>query len=183
MTSPSPQTAKPASNATLLPPESNAVALIREAVSYDPETGLFTWSNSRGGRVITGRRAGRSHNDGYWRINVFGHEYLAHRIAWLISFGSWPENQIDHINGIRDDNRLINLREATSGQNAKNVCVRRNNTSGFKGVSIKRDRWLAQIQVNGKKKHLGYFSSKEAAVTAYASAAEKLFGQFVRKSA
>lgn len=158
--------------------QSSAVTMIRwremvDVVSYDPSTGYFTWAKSR---------AGRAHKDGYWRINIMGREYLAHRLAWFISSREWPNQQIDHINGIRNDNRLENLRLATKEQNAQNSGLYKSNKSGFRGVSLKKGKWTAQIQANNKKQHIGYFPTKEAAASAYMEKAKICFGSFLRKS-
>lgn len=153
---------------------------IRDAITYNPITGEIRWAMSRPGRAVAGRIAGRKHRDGYWRVNVLGKEYLAHRLAWLLAFGSWPVNQIDHINGIRDDNRLSNLREASAGDNAKNSGLYSSNRSGARGVCRRKGRWVAQIQVNGQRLHLGSFPTIEAASATYKARAKQEFGAFFR---
>jgi hypothetical protein len=87
---------------------------------------------------------------------------------------------IDHINGIRDDNRWINLRTATRQENCYNRGKQLNNKSGYKGVSWNnsRSKWVAQIVINGKKKHLGLFIAKEQAYYSYCEAAKKFHGEF-----
>jgi len=88
--------------------------------------------------------------------------------------------QVDHINGVKADNRRENLRVATNGQNRANSKLNSNNTSGLKGVSRKNGRWVAVINVGGKKHHLGYFDKKEQAHEAYKKAAIEAFGEFAR---
>lgn len=120
----------------------------------------------------------RSH--GYRYIGIGNREYAAHRLAWFYMHGVWPRRQIDHVNGIRDDNRAKNLREASPQQNNFNQKTPVTNTSGYKGVSWnKRDQnWEASIQINRKHIHLGRFSTPESAALVYAAKASELFGEF-----
>lgn len=143
---------------------------LRSLLSYDPETGILTrlTDNRRGRRI--GDVAGSAHHSGYIEVMVMGKNYRAHRICWLHAYGVWPTHDIDHINGIKNDNRLCNLRdapEATNMQNERNV--RKNNLSGFMGVQFRKDRnkWVATIRVNGRPKRLGSFSTPEEAHDAY----------------
>lgn len=107
---------------------------------------------------------------------------MAHDLVWLYVHGRWPEDQIDHINMIPDDNRLKNLREATNAQNGANRRKHRDNTSGFKGVtwSAERKKWVASIGVNNKSIALGRYAKIEDAVAAYAEAARRYHGDFAR---
>jgi len=99
-------------------------------------------------------------------------------VAWLLSYGCWPESQVDHINGLRSDNRLVNLRAATASENSQNMRgpMKSNRTSKFLGVSWKKreQRWCAQIQVAGKRRHLGLFADEDAASRAYLAAKREL---------
>lgn len=106
-------------------------------------------------------------DNGYKQGRIFGRKYLAHRIIWKLVHGTDPE-QVDHINGIRDDNRIENLRSVTSQENLKNQKMCSNNTSGVMGVYwYKRlGKWSARIMVAGKNKHLGYFTDKFDAIKA-----------------
>ena len=128
---------------------------LRRIFDYDPETGHFTWVVKTHPKVTIGKIAGRRDRKGYIEIKVHNRFYRAHRLAWLYVYGEWPRDQIDHINGVRDDNRISNLREATSAQNCSNKGMSKNNTSGFKGVSWYKptSKWGARI----RDKHLGYF--------------------------
>ena len=94
--------------------------------------------------------------------------------------GKWPENDIDHINVARGDNRFSNLREATRSENLRNRGAQKNNTSGFKGVSWQKSsrKWDARINIHGKVVHLGYFDDPEDAYQAYCQAAKELHGEF-----
>lgn len=145
---------------------------------YDPERGTFR--RRAGGRGIRSRFPGRKHPSGYVTITVKGTMVLAHRLAWAMHYGEWPEMCIDHINGCRSDNRICNLREASHLENNRNCKLSSRNTSGYKGVSWREDRgkWRASIRVNGAKVYLGYFKNAEDAYKAYCDAAMQHFGQF-----
>jgi hypothetical protein len=116
------------------------------------------------------------------RITIDGSRQWAYRIAWAISTGQWPTNEIDHINGNSMDDRLSNLREATRSQNARNV--RPAYRPLPKGVTHTRDRstkpWKAQISINGLNRSLGIFDTPEEAHRAYRIAATAAFGEFAR---
>jgi hypothetical protein len=155
---------------------------LREILSYNPETGVFTWLVSTSNRVRVGSVAGTMQNRGYQQMTVDNRRYLAHRLVWLYVHGEWPPTDIDHINGVRNDNRLANLRLATNTQNQANSRKRADNTSGFKGVcwDARDHKWKAHLHVNGRQRHLGYFDCPAAAHRAYLAAAEKLHGEFAR---
>lgn len=145
---------------------------LREALHYDHETGVFTWRSRTSNRVKIGDIAGAIDLNGYRLIGVDGRLYKAHRLAWLYVYGRWPVKQIDHINGVCDDNRIENLREATDAENMQNQGIRANNRSGFPGVSwaSQRGKWQATIQVNGKTRALGRFAAAEDVYAAYLKA-------------
>ena len=131
-------------------------------------------------KVVIGSIAGSIDKDGYRRICLKGRQYVASRISWLVNNGKFPKNQIDHINNDVSDNRVENLRDATSKQNSYNRRKPLSNTSGYKGVTFhKRDkRWQACVEVDGKTNFLGYFSSAESAHKSYCSAIDKLHGPY-----
>lgn len=147
---------------------------------YNPETGHF-FRAANAGKWKEGALVGSVDSHGYVQIKTDGRLYLAHRLAWLHFYGTWPEKHIDHINGIRDDNRICNLRLADRAQNNANSCKRKDNASGFKGVSECGGRWRAQIQIQGRKRHLGVFATAEDASAAYQDKARELFGEFARQ--
>jgi hypothetical protein len=156
---------------------------LRSMLSYDPETGEFIWMVKPNGRVNAGVIAGSIlNNRGYRLIGIHGRRLLAHRLAWLYTFGRWPSSEIDHINGNRRDNRISNLREASKSENQSNRGPNKNNTSGFKGVKFhkKTSKWQAQITKDRKRYNLGLFHTPEAAHVAYESAAKKFYGEFAR---
>lgn len=100
---------------------------------------------------------------------------------WLYVYGKWPD-QIDHVNGKKDDNRIINLRETDHSGNQCNRFVQANNTSGYKGVNfhLRWKKWQARIGYGKKRVHLGYFQTKEEVYAAYCAAAPKYHGEFAR---
>jgi hypothetical protein len=149
---------------------------LKELLYYDPDTGLFINKISRGSRALAGAIAGDLNSIGYWRIAINCSRYSAHRLAWLYVYGSWPKDQIDHINRIRHDNRISNLREVTISQNLQNVGLRTDNTSGYKGVcwSNKHRKWQAQIKINNVYLCLGRFKSLDDAIAVRKQAEEQL---------
>lgn len=151
---------------------------LQELLDYDPETGFFTWKKGpRAGSIAGYWRT----CDGYNSIMLYKKNYLGHRLAWLYVYGSMPEQEIDHINGIRADNRLVNLRKATRAENAAN-CRKRSSISKLKGAFWQKDRnnFMAKIEVNDRQIYLGRFPTAEEAHAAYCAAAKKYFGEFAR---
>ena len=147
-------------------------ARLRELLSYNPETGIFEWLRRVNAMVPAGP-AGSVNAIGYRYITIKRRHYLAHRLAWFMSYGTWPEIQIDHINGAKDDNRLCNLREATRSLNSQNqVRAHRRNASGLIGAhwNPKDRNWRSHIMVNGRVIGLGAFPSAQAAHEAYIAA-------------
>lgn len=179
-------------------------AELRQLLSYDPETGKLVWRERQrsvfeagakkryprtweasaerirqnwnktyaGEQAFTSTDAG-----GYNSTGLLGRTYRAHRVAWAIYHGTWPVNGIDHINGDKCDNRLINLRDVPQSINARNSRIPTHNTSGEVGVyfSKPRGKWYARIAGRLVKKHIGYFETKEEASMAR-KAAEEGFG-------
>lgn len=159
---------------------------LREVLDYDPETGVFTWKCREGvlkerNTQFAGKRAGYRLPHGYRRITVDKVKYYEHRLVWLYVYGAWPM-QIDHINMVRDDNRIANLRLATTSQNMANQKSPKHNTSGFKGVSYdqSRNRWFSTLHKDRKLMFRARFDTAEEAAAAYAKAAKKHFGEFAR---
>ena len=150
---------------------------LREVLTYDEASGVFRWKEKPSQRTNAGEIAGFLHSCGYREVRVDGVRYKMHRLAWLYAYGKWPEKHIDHINGIRDDNRIANLREADNAQNHQNKKrAQSNNASGYLGVCwhSANKRWRAQIQACGKKIQLGYFDTAEEAHAAYLKAKAEL---------
>ena len=166
-------------------PDNNRITLdeVKEKLTYDSDTGKFFHKyrpNLQGkAKGWNGRYAGKEitticPNTGYKLITLNHTRFLAHRIAWFCFYGQWPKEQIDHINGIRHDNRICNLREATHSQNCRNSKPRKRKNGLPKGV----------IKDGGRKKpyrvyiQVGAFETVEEAGTAYKEAAEKIFGEY-----
>jgi len=155
------------------------LALACDLIAYEPSSGVMTWRANRY-RVVAGQLAGSAHPRGYLTITLAQKRILAHRLAWALHHGTWPERQVDHVNGDRTDNRIANLRLATASQNACNSGARRTNKTGLKGVTRAGNRWRATIMIAGKQHNLGRFDSPEAAHEAYAAGAARLHGVFAR---
>lgn len=146
----------------------------RELLHYDPETGSLAWKISPSKKVRAGAVAG-SIVDGYVAVGIDKVLHKGHRVAWLISNGSWPRGFIDHIDGVRSNNRLANLREATPLLNQQNHRRAQSNSStGVMGVFPKGERFLTRIKVFGKAKHLGVYDTPEEAHQAYLTAKRQL---------
>lgn len=143
------------------------VGELKSILDYNPSTGIFTWKANRASTVRKGDAAGTKCK-GYIVITIQGKRYQSHRLVWLYMTGNLPTDQIDHINGIKDDNRFCNLREVSNSENAKNSKHRINNTSGHVGVNFeyRGSKWTANIKVDGKKISLGRFDTKEEAIEA-----------------
>lgn len=155
---------------------------LNDIIEYAPETGLFRWK-VRPKRSVPGWFAGCPHVTGYLRVRVNGKLWKAHRLAYLLMTGAEPQGDMDHVNGVRDDNRWINLRLATRTENLRNR--KSVSPSGLKGV-MRTDNaakpFRARIKVDGRNVHLGTFATAEEAHAAYCAAAEKHYGAFARFS-
>ncbi len=169
----------------LLPPRRPAAAVtaerLRELLDYNRETGEFRRKISGSNRVKPGAIAGSLMGEGYLLSYVDGRRYLNHRLAWLYVHGHWPAAHVDHINGVRSDNRLANLREASHAQNlAHRVKLDKDNKSGYRGVSWCKEKrkWAAEVRHNGQRRRLGRFDNIEDAAKAYDAAAREMFGEF-----
>jgi hypothetical protein len=152
-----------------------AQSQLKDLIHYDPDTGVFTNRFSRSNKINT--EADRFHSaSGYKRISVNNVRYTSHRLAWFYMYGVWPKGNLDHINRVKDDNRLINLREVTGSQNCQNTGLRSDNTSGHKGISWSNGhrKWQAQIKANGVYLYLGRFINLDDAIAARKQAEEQL---------
>lgn len=156
--------------------------LVKEEVSYCPETGRFAWVKPAKGRKMASH-PGTITPQGYLRLCIHGERYLAHRVAWLYVHGQWPAADIDHINGDRLDNRMCNLRLATHSQNQQNRkrASSTNKSSGVMGVGWdkSKNRWRAEICVQGKRRTLGRYATVAEASEAYLRAKATLHPFYV----
>lgn len=152
-------------------------------LSYDQNSGVFRWIRKPAPKIRIGDIAGsilRTRDGGqYIAICFRGKRYKAHRLAWLLSYGKWPIDLIDHENCDGSDNRLINLRIASRSQNGQNS---RRKKPGLKGAYSNPGckTYFSTITVFKNKISLGRFSTAEEAHSAYVAAAEKYFGEFAR---
>lgn len=158
-----------------------SLSRLNDLFAYDGVTGVFTRRvKSSNGPV--GSQVGGSSGDGYVILWVDGVRYRAHRIAWAMATGQpLSDNiEIDHINGDKSDNRIVNLRLATSSQNIAAQGPRKNNTSGVRGVNLdpQTGKWRARIEVNKRSISLGRHDTFALAVQARRAAEEKHFGEF-----
>ena len=144
---------------------------LKELLHYDPETGIFRWNKQRR-NIKLGEVAGGRNSIGYIFIRLFYNRFLAHRLAWMYMYGNFPPDEIDHINGVRDDNRIINLRAVSHAENAKNQRINSTNTSGVTGVSWNKaaQKWKAQVRQDNKTLYFGIYSNFLDAICARKSA-------------
>ena len=148
---------------------------LKRYIDYDPETGTFT-RRIQLNNVMAGTILGSERYDGYLCIRILGKSYLAHRLAWFYMHGTWP-NIIDHINGIRNDNRLCNLRDVTTQINILNRPVQINNILGVRGVKQHGNKFIARISFEGYTHYLGLFDTMHGASEAYEQARKELYGR------
>ena len=168
---------------------------IRKLLRYEPDTGKLYWLERTPDLFEDGKQSAETacrrwntryaskealatlHGGGYRQGSIFGKAYLAHRVVWVMVHNEWPADQIDHINGVKNDNRIENLRVVTNGENSRNLPKRADNTSGHMGVRWHKKalKWTAQITVNSQQVHLGVFTKKDDAIAAR-KAAEANYG-------
>lgn len=156
-------------------PEKLTQKRVRELLDYDPETGLLTWKVNRRGSARVGDVAGTMDGAGYIKLSIDSKQYLAHRVVWLWNYGYFPEYQVDHINRVKVDNRVCNLREVSATCNLRNSCVSTRNRSGVKGVSVNKHGCHASIMIGGKQIHIKTVHDFAEAV-AHRLAAEQCLG-------
>lgn len=162
------------------------ISAAKEVLAYEPLTGNFRWlvkRNSFSGGVNPGDVAGTM-KDGYVQIIANQRIWRAHRLAWAIMTGELPAKglEIDHINGVRNDNSWTNLRLVTRRQNNQNMGLSRRNVSGVKGVSwnSRAGKWLANIKTKDRRVHLGYYSTVEEAAAARKAGEQAYHGEYAR---
>ena len=148
---------------------------LKKLLHYDLDTGVFTKLTRAANHSNIGDKLKTITWAGYTSVCLSGRKYQAHRLAWLYVMGSWPKEQIDHINHIRSDNRWVNLREVNHQDNHKNISLQKNNRSGVNGVHYdkKTKKWRAYFHRNQRFIGLGRFTDKFEAICARLSANNK----------
>jgi hypothetical protein len=151
-----------------------SIEWLQSRFSYNPETGALIWRDGR----YAGQEVGTHKDRGYLLIRpkIDGKKYglRVHRVVFALMTGEWPPSEIDHCDGVRSNNRWKNLRMATPSGNQQNLGgPRPNGTTGFLGVSPSRQKWQANIKINGHQTFLGRFATKEEAHRAYLIAKAK----------
>lgn len=149
---------------------------LKSLLTYDPDTGEFRWRMRRS-RCAPGSIAGTRTTDGYVAVMLSGKKFQSHRLAWFYMTGAWPENEIDHINRNRSDNRWANLREATRLENSRNTDGHANSKSGHKGVAYvsRYNKWQVQMRVRGKTHYIGIYDNVADAISARKNAERQLY--------
>lgn len=144
-------------------------------LDYDPNIGDFWWRSN-------GERAGGLTGRGYRKIRINGKKYFEHRLAWLFVKEVWPEDQIDHINGVRDDNRIVNLRDVNRTQNRHNSSSQKGKKDKYKGVYWENEekRWRVHLTVGGKQISLGRYINEDLAALVYNHYATKHRGVYAK---
>lgn len=148
-------------------------------IGFNPITGDMWWKEKPNRNIVIGRKIGRPNSWGHFSFGFRGHTWMVHRVAWFLTYGDWPKNQIDHINGDKSDNRITNLRDVPQSINMQNLQgAHKNNESGFLGVSPRGEgrtkQWRACIKIKGKSITIGTFKTKEEAHAAYLGMKRKI---------
>lgn len=153
--------------------------IVRELFNYND--GKLFWKILISRKIKIDKRAGYLQQDGYRRIVIYGKKYMGHRLVWLYFNEDLP-NRIDHVNGIKDDNEIKNLREITVSQNAMNQKKQENCSSQYKGVTWnkKQEKWQVSICKNQKAKYLGLFNTEKEAALIYNKNAKEIFGEYAK---
>jgi len=144
---------------------------LKEALSYNPDTGIFT-------RVKTGEPVGYTNGRGWLRVKIDYKHYKLHRLAFLYMEGRFPPEEVDHINGVRDDNRWCNLRKATRQQNCFNKRSKGNAQTGYTGVIPSGKGYKARITVGGDSRFSQTFDTPEEAYSQYLEWVREEHGEF-----
>ena len=155
---------------------------LKEYLEYDSETGIFKWIKPSSTKTRIGDIAGTPNGKGYINIRLLGSPYRAHRLAWLYVYGEFPEGLLDHIDCNRSNNRIDNLREATSQQNSLNSSLGVRNKSGIKGVHwhSKSGKWRGVIRIGDVSIQVGLWDDLEQAADEMYKARQEQHGEYAR---
>ena len=152
---------------------------LREYLDYDPESGVLTWKKSAGTRAQGTPTCSGLSGDGYKQLQFRGTNFKAHRVAFALHHGHWPTPYCDHIDGDPLNNRADNLRECSPSENQHNRRIRRDNTTGIKGVMRKGNGYIARVRIKGVS-YTKYFRSLKDAAAYAKQLREQLHGEFAR---
>jgi hypothetical protein len=157
---------------------------LKALLDYDEVTGVFTWKVNRNNQQVKGKTAGCINQNGYHQLTLNCRTYLGHKLAWLFIYGELPPFYLDHIDGSRVNNSIVNLRKSTKAEYLKNRGKTVRNKSGYKGVSFHKasGKWIAQAMQDRHLSYLGLFNTPEAASLAYQEFALKNHGEFIHNS-
>ena len=141
---------------------------VKKLFHYDAESGMLLWRNGNGRNVKPWQQAKALNGNGYCSVKIEKKNHPVHRIIWLYVYGHFPEQDIDHKNRIRNDNRLCNLRAVSRTDNCQNISLPSHNKSGHIGVSWFKNHncWTVYVKVNKKNKWLGYYKNLDDAIAA-----------------
>lgn len=154
--------------------------VLKTLISYDPATGALSWRMSRPG-VPVGKKLGWLYKNGYLYAQVCGKRFLVHRLCFLYMMGSWPKEDIDHIDGDRTNNIWSNLREATRAQNLANRSANLNRDLPKNVYKQKNGKFRVHLKKDGIRQHVGYFTTLEEASRAAIKKQQEMFGEYARQ--
>lgn len=168
---------------------------LKQCLSYNKVTGKLTWKSrpdwhfkdERVAMLRNAKYAGKeagilNKTSGYVYVSLDNITYKAHRLIYVLVYGREPEDEVDHVNGVKTDNRLVNLRLATKSENQRNARIRKDNTTLFKNVSFhkRQQKYNARCTIGGKRVHIGSFDTPEMAYEAYRDYARAHYGEFAK---
>lgn len=162
--------------------------LLKEYLRYDEDTGELHWIKTKSNNIKVGGIAGTVFKGGrnntlYRRTTVCGYRKMNHILVWLYFKGTLPVRQLDHIDGDGLNNRIGNLRECSGQENQANIGLRKDNTSGYRGVHFSKSKglWRAELRWNGQRLRLGEFKTPLLAHEAYTKKAIEIHGEFYKE--
>ena len=157
-------------------PDDELIAALREYLDYDAETGALTWRLPPAQCVKSGSLAGSRSDKGYLRVGFRSRLYMAHHVVWALAHGRWSEKELDHINRVRDDNRLDNLRECDRAENMQNQGIAGRGSNRLIGASFDKThgKFTAKIRKDNRQVHLGHYDPEEEAHAVYLAAKRRL---------